>query len=86
MALIGMAEAARRAGVTSNGIRLSLQNAGVSLVRISDRAVAVEETDLERYLASRGGELRPGRPRRSASAKDEIAAPGRRRRPKGSEA
>jgi hypothetical protein len=64
MALIGMSEAAKRAGLSGPGpMRTSLQNAGVPLVVISANSFAVEEADLEAYIASRGGALKPGRPR-----------------------
>lgn len=66
MALIGMTDAAKRAGTTSAGILRSLQRAQVPLVKIGARTLAVEESDLEAYLQSRG-EMRPGRPRKSAS-------------------
>lgn len=66
MALIGMSEAARRAGVTTDGIRRALQNAGVPLVEVTARAYAVEETDLQAFLDSRG-KLTPGRPRKVKS-------------------
>lgn len=64
MALIGMGEAARRAGVSqASAIRTGLINAGVPLVRISPRAYVVEESDLAAYVEARGGTLRPGRPK-----------------------
>jgi hypothetical protein len=70
MALIGMAEAAKRAKVSgAKAIRTALQNAGIPLVTISQRAFAVEEADLEAYIASRGGTLKPGRPRKN---KDQV--------------
>jgi hypothetical protein len=65
MALIGMGEAAKRAKVSgTNAIRIALVNAKVPLVRISDRAFAVEESDLRAFIDARGGELRPGRPKK----------------------
>jgi hypothetical protein len=67
-----MAEAARRAGVQgADVIRKSLRNAGVPLVAISQRAFAVEEANLEAYLASRGGELKTGRPRKKSQLPDD---------------
>jgi len=64
MTLIGMAEAAKRAGVATGSIRRALRNAGVQLVQISANAYAVDEADLARFLAERG-ELRVGRPRKA---------------------
>jgi hypothetical protein len=49
MVLIGMAEAARRAGTTVDGIRNGLRNAHFPFVEISARALAVEEANLEAY-------------------------------------
>ena len=67
MVLIGIAEAARRSGVTVDGMRRGLKDAGVTLVAISPRAFAVEETDLAAFLASRPagykGRGRPARPK-----------------------
>ncbi len=61
MTLIGMPEAAQRAGMTPDGIRRALMNAGVSLTRINAKAIAVEETDLANFVRLRG--VSPGRGR-----------------------
>lgn len=53
MTLIGMPEAARQAGTARNTIKRALENAGVPLVKINERAFAVEEHDFAVYLAQR---------------------------------
>ncbi len=62
MGLIGMSEAGRRANMTRPGIRTALKNAGVTLVEISPRAFAVEESDLAAFIAGRGTYAGRGRP------------------------
>ena len=62
--MIGMGEAGKRMGVTSNSARRALQNAGVSLVPISTRAYVVDENDLETYMRARAGNRSRGRPRK----------------------
>ena len=62
MTLIGMPEAAKRAGMTPSGIRVALMNAGVSLTRINAKAIAVDETDLAAFVESRGESPGRGRP------------------------
>ena len=66
MSLIGMTEAATRAAMTVDGVRTALLNAGAPLVRISARALAVEERDLEQMLKSRPADYQGrGRPKGS---------------------
>lgn len=61
--MIGMAEAGKRMGMTSNAARLSLMNAGVPLAAISARLSMVDEADLAAYIASRpAGYKGRGRP------------------------
>ncbi len=60
--LIGMPEAARRAGMTPDGLRRSLMNAGVSLTRINAKAIAVEEVELAAFVERRGKSPGRGRP------------------------
>ena len=60
MTLIGMPEAARRAGVSPTSIRRALMNAGVALVEINAKAKAVEETDLQAFMESRAKIGYPG--------------------------
>lgn len=71
--LIGMPEAARRAGMTSDGIRRALMNAGVNLTRINAKAIAVDEADLAAFVSRRGE--RPGRGR-PLGAKNRTKAEG----------
>ena len=76
MALIGMGEAGRRLGVTSNSARRALQNANVPLVKISDRVHAIEETDLEAFVKKRGESPGTGRPKGAKNKpKDEKPPP-----------
>lgn len=63
MTLIGMTEAGKRAGMTRPGIRRALQAAGIELVEIHPKAYAVEEKDLAAFIAVRGENPGPGRPR-----------------------
>lgn len=60
-----MPEAARRAGVTPTSIKRALANASVPLIRINAKAIAVEDSDLEAFMAcrQRQGYLGKGRPR-----------------------
>jgi hypothetical protein len=62
MSLIGMPEAGRRAGMTSDGIRRALMNAGASLIRINEKAIAVDERDLAAFVEKRGESPGRGRP------------------------
>ena len=64
--LIGMPEAGKRLGVSGDSTRRALLNAGVRLVRINARALAVEEQDLHAFMASRATYQGKGRPRKSA--------------------
>ena len=64
MTLIGMGEAGKRLGVTSNSARRALQNAGIPLTVISTRSYAVEEADLQILIDKRGTNPGPGRPRK----------------------
>ena len=64
MTLIGMPEAGRRLGVSSRSAKRALRDAGVTLHAINERALAVEEADLETFVAQRletgyGGRGRP---------------------------
>lgn len=63
--LIGMPEAGKRLGVSADSARRSLVNAGVPLVRINARALAVEEKDLEAFQAKRATYRGMGRPRKA---------------------
>jgi hypothetical protein len=71
MVLIGMAEAARRAGTTVDGIRNGLRNAHFPLVEISARALAVEEANLEAYIQQRGINPGPGRSRKIVDEREQ---------------
>lgn len=66
MGLIGMTEAGRRLGVTSNSARRALQNADVPLTIISARSYAVDETDLQAFIDKRVG-YKFGRPRKDVT-------------------
>lgn len=57
-----MPEAGRRAGMTSDGVRRALMNAGVALTRINAKAIAVDETALAAFVAKRGESPGRGRP------------------------
>lgn len=59
MGLIGMAEAGRRMGVTSNSARIALKKAGVPLVFLNATTAQVKESDLESFLKRRPGIGRP---------------------------
>ncbi len=65
MALIGMPEAAQRAGMTRSSIKRGLVNVGVPVVQINQKAFAVEETDLAAFIEKRGHSPGPGRPRKT---------------------
>jgi hypothetical protein len=65
--VIGMPEAARRLGVARTSAIRALTNAGVPLVRINQKALAVEETDLEAFVAGRAAYGGRGRPRKTAA-------------------
>lgn len=67
MPLIGMSEAGKRAGYTAAAIRRLLQSEGVTLVPITARAFAVEESELEAFVDRKGTNPGPGRPRKEAS-------------------
>ena len=60
-----MPEAARRAGVTPTSIRRALANADVPLTQINAKAIAVEASDLDAFMARRQSEgyAGKGRPR-----------------------
>ena len=58
-------------GVSSNSARRALSNAGINLVRINARALAVEEIDLAGFIHVREGYAGMGRPRKEGVA--EIA-------------
>ena len=62
MSLIRMPEAGRRAGMTRDGVRRALMNAGVSLTRIDAEAIAVDEADLVAFVEKRGESPGRGRP------------------------
>ena len=62
MSLIGMPEAGRRAGMTADGVRRSLMNAGISLTRINEKAIAVDEAELAAFVKNRGESPGRGRP------------------------
>ncbi len=69
MQLIGMPEAGRRLGVSSDSARRALVNAGVHMLRVNTRAWAVSEKDLKAFIESRAGYVGRGRPRESVKAK-----------------
>ncbi len=69
MALIGMTDAAKIAGISgADAMRTSLINAGIILKRMPRQAWGVEEEDLTRYINERGGELKQGRPKKEVTA------------------
>ena len=72
--LIGMPEAARRAGMTPDGIRRALMNAGVSLTRINAKAIAVDELDLAAFVLKRGERPGRGRPHGAKNRSNAAAA------------
>lgn len=78
--LIGMPEAARRLGVSSTSARRALLNAGVPLVHINARALAVSERDLAALVASRAGYAGRGRPQqpKETATKEAAKVPNRR--------
>jgi hypothetical protein len=59
--------------MTRDGLRRSLVNAGVPLVRINAKALAVEETDLAAHLARRPN-YTFGRPRKVKSVEAEASS------------
>ena len=71
--LIGIPEAGRRLGVSTDSARRALLNAGVELVQINDRALAVEETDLEEFAKTRESYGGRGRPRKKPSPAGDTA-------------
>jgi hypothetical protein len=79
MALIGIPEAALRMGITHGGARAALKNAAVTLVKINERALAVEEAEVQKYIEERGGVVRVGRPRKT---KQDFEKPRRGPKPK----
>ncbi len=68
MQLIGMPEAGRRLGVSSDSARRALANAGVQMLRVNARAWAVSEKDLKTFMESRADYAGRGRPRRLVKA------------------
>jgi hypothetical protein len=70
MVLIGMPEAAKRAGVARSSILRALEAAGVPIHKINEKAFAVDDADLAKFVEARGGTLRPGRPKGSKNKKD----------------
>ena len=71
MTLIGMPEASALAGMTRAGLRTALMNAGVNIVRINAKALAVSDEDLATFIETRG--VSPGRGR-PAGSKNKPAA------------
>jgi hypothetical protein len=68
--LIGMPEAARRAGFTSTfAISKALRNAGILLHQINQRALAVDEDELSRFVEQRRDSGYKGRGRPSSRAR-----------------
>lgn len=65
--LIGMAEAGKRLGVATSSALRALSNAGVKIVQLSEKAYAVEESDLNDFIAARqaNGYKGRGRPRKT---------------------
>ena len=74
MPLIGMSEAGKRTGYSAAALRRLLQSDGVPLVPITARAFAIEEADLEAFIARRGTNPGPGRPRGSKADKVQAEA------------
>jgi len=70
MALLGMPEAGTRLGVSGDSAKRALTNAGVPLVRINQKAWAVEEADLQAFIAARqeASYSGRGRPRKVSAA------------------
>jgi len=66
--LLGMPEAGRRLGMTGNNARRALANAGVPLVKINERAFAVEEKDLETFMQARATYRGRGRPKKQQAS------------------
>ena len=64
MTLIGMPEAGRRLGVSSKSAKRALKDAGITLHAINERALAVEESDLDAFVMQRtnAGYAGRGRP------------------------
>ena len=53
MTLIGMPEAGRRLGVSGRSAKRALKDAGILLHAINERALAVDESDLEAFILQR---------------------------------
>jgi len=65
MALLGMPVAAKLAGMTRGGLINALQNDETmkdKLVRVNDRALAIDERDLAQWITRRGHAPGRGRP------------------------
>lgn len=71
MALIGMSDAGARWGVSGDSAKRALQKAGVNLHKIHPRAYAVDEEDLERFIAEREAKGYSGRGRPPGTFKPE---------------
>ena len=56
--------------MTSDALRRVLLKQEIPLVRINERALAIEEAHLLAFVASRSGYSGKGRPRKVASAED----------------
>jgi hypothetical protein len=68
-----MPEAAKRMKIASgNSARRALQNAGVPLVRINGRAMAIEEADLDAFIKQRADYSGFGRPRKKATEEGTV--------------
>jgi hypothetical protein len=72
--LIGMPEADKGLGISRDRARRALLRAGVPLIRINTRTLAVEEKDLEAFMAARANDRGKGRPRKPPSGRCVAAA------------
>lgn len=62
MPLLGIPTAAKMMGVSADSARRSLQRGGVPLIKINERALAVEERHLRAFIESRCDYPGRGRP------------------------
>ncbi len=67
--MIGMPEAGKRIGLSGRSAKRALRDAGITLHAINARALAVEESDLNAFIASRAGYSGRGRPKGTGTIK-----------------
>ncbi len=60
--MIGMGKAAKLMGMTVDGAREALKAEGYTLTEINPRAYAVDDADVQSFVA-KYGKRRPGRPK-----------------------